>query len=147
MFDEYIVERDDYVGLGSGAFSFLDGCLYASTFSISDYLVKTDSGYTGTVGQLALSERDRMRYYLLLRLFSGTLEKSRAEARFDNRFQRTLWPEISLLQAVGAVRNPGPRLELTEKGHYLWVILMREFFTGVNNLRDQMRSSGNTDSR
>jgi coproporphyrinogen III oxidase-like Fe-S oxidoreductase len=139
MFDEYIAERDEYLGLGSGAFSYLDGSLYASTFSIPHYLALVDSGTSGTVGELKLNERDRMRYFLLLRLFSGGLEKSHAEARFADRFQRTLWPEISLLQALGAVRDRGEQLELTEKGRYLWVVLMREFFTGVNNLRDQMR--------
>ena len=30
-------------------------------------------------------------------------------------------------------------LELTEAGQYLCVLLMREFFIGVNNFRDQMR--------
>jgi len=139
MFDEYIAERDEYLGLGSGAFSYLDGSLYASTFSIPHYLALVDSGTCGTVGQLKLNERDRMRYFLLLRLFSGSLEKSHAEDHFADRFQRTLWPEISLLHALGAVRDRGERLELTEKGRYLWVVLMREFFTGVNSLRDQMR--------
>jgi len=139
MFDEYIAERDEYVGLGSGAFSFLDGSLFANTFFIPHYRQLVDAGGTGTFGRLTLHERDRMRYYLLLRLFGGPLDKSRAEARFDGRFQRTLWPEITLLQTLGALRNTGQSLVLTDSGRYLWVVLMREFFTGVNNLRDQMR--------
>ena len=31
------------------------------------------------------------------------------------------------------------RIALTESGHYLWVVMMREFFTGVGSLRDSMR--------
>ena len=139
MFDEYIVEREEYLGLGSGAFSYLQGSLYASTFSIGHYERLVASGATGTFGRLDLSERDRMRYYLLLRLFSGTLDRRDAEARFDGRFQRTLWPELTLLKTVGAVTSSGVQLALTRRGYYLWVMLMREFFTGVNNLRDQMR--------
>ena len=30
---------------------------------------------------------------------------------------------------------------LTEKGSYIFVVLMREFFTGINTLREQMKHS------
>jgi len=33
----------------------------------------------------------------------------------------------------------GRDLCLTEAGYYLWVVLMREFFSGVNGFRDDMR--------
>lgn len=139
MFDEYIVERDEYLGLGSGSFSYLAGKLYSSTFSINHYVRLLEAGKTGTFGRLDMSERDQMRYHLLMQLFSGSLDKTAAEERFGGRFQRTLWPELTMLQTIGAVRNAGVQLTLTESGYYLWVMLMREFFTGVNNLRDQMR--------
>jgi coproporphyrinogen III oxidase-like Fe-S oxidoreductase len=139
MFDEYIVERDEYVGLGSGSFSYLSGSLYASTFSINHYLRLLEAGKTGTFGRLDMTERDQMRYYLLMQLFSGSLDKAAAEERFDGRFQRRLWPELTTLQTIGAVSDKGVQLALTERGYYLWVMMMREFFTGVNNLRDQMR--------
>ena len=44
MIDEYVVDQDDYLGLGSGAFSYLHGSLYASTFSIEHYLSLVESG-------------------------------------------------------------------------------------------------------
>lgn len=139
LFDEYIVERDEYLGLGSGAFSYLDGRLYSSTFSLNHYVQLTTVGKTGTFGQLEMTDRDQMRYYLLMQLFGGSLDKTGAEERFGGKFQRTLWPELTLLQSLGAVQNNESKFVLTESGYYLWVMLMREFFTGVNNLRDQMR--------
>ncbi len=139
LFDEYIVEREEYLGLGSGSFSYLGGKLYSSTFSINHYLRLVQAGKTGTFGCLDMTDRDQMRYYLLMQLFSGSLDKAAAEERFDGRFQRTLWPELTMLQTIGAVRNAGVQLTLTERGYYIWVMLMRNFFTGVNNLRDQMR--------
>ena len=139
MVDEYIVDRDEYVGLGSGSFSYLDGSLLASTFSINHYKRLVAPGKTGTTGRRAMSERDRMRYYLLMRLFGGTLDLPAADRRFGGRFLRVLWPELLALRASGAVRKSGGRLSLTESGQYLWVMMMREFFTGVNALREQMR--------
>lgn len=139
MFDEYIVDREEYVGLGSGAFSYLDGGLYASTFSIDHYRQLVAEGKTGTVRRRQMTERERMRYYLLMQLFGGALDKRRAEALFAGRFQRQLAIELAALFAYGAIRQSEHEILLTERGYYLWVTFMREFFTGVNSLRDQMR--------
>lgn len=139
MFDEYIVENEEYVGLGSGAFSYLQGSLFASTFSINHYLRLVDAGKTGTTGRRDISRREQMRYYLLMRLFGGSLDLAAADYRFDGEFQRTLWPELAVLRMTRAISDSGDTLTLTEYGNYLWVMMMREFFTGVNNLRDEMR--------
>jgi hypothetical protein len=80
-----------------------------------------------------------MAYYLLMRLFSGSLNKAAAEKRFGGRFHKGLWIELAGLRAIRAIVDTGDTLKLTERGYYLWVVMMREFFTGVNTLRDNMR--------
>jgi coproporphyrinogen III oxidase-like Fe-S oxidoreductase len=139
MFDEYIVDNEEYVGLGSGAFSYLQGSLFASTFSINHYLRLVNAGNTGTVRRRNMTQRDQIRYYLLMRLFGGSLNLAAAEARFGGRFQRTLWPEIAALHTMGAIWELDGEMRLTENGYYLWVMMMREFFIGVNDLRAAMR--------
>ena len=44
MIDEYIVDYEDYVGIGSGAFSFLEGALYVNTFSLQAYSERIVAG-------------------------------------------------------------------------------------------------------
>ena len=139
LFDEYIIEHDEYVGLGSGSFSYLKGQLFANTFSINRYCRRIASGRSGVVQRRPLGERDQMRYYLLMKLFSGALDLDAAEQRFGARFRRVLWPEMTVLRAVGAATRDGGRLRLTDRGYYLWVVMMREFFAGVSDLRDAMR--------
>lgn len=139
LFDEYIVDHEQYVGLGSGAFSYLDGSVYASTFSLNHYVRLVAGGVTATAQRRSMSDRDQMRYYLLMQLFTGSLDVSVAENRFAGRFRRTLWPELTALRLIGALRDGDGRLVLTERGFYLWVVMMREFFTGVGSLRDDMR--------
>jgi coproporphyrinogen III oxidase-like Fe-S oxidoreductase len=141
MFDEYIVNREEYLGLGSGAFSYLQGSLFASTFSISEYRRLVTQGKTATVRRRAMSAHDQMRYYLLMRLFGGALDLKEAECRFDNAFQRSLWRELGALRTIGAIRRSDDEIVLTERGHYLWVVLMREFFSGINRLREQLKHS------
>ena len=139
LVDEYIVDHDEYVGLGSGAFSYLQGSLYASTFSLNHYAQLVASGGTGMTQSRFLSERDRMRYYLLMRLFSGSLDLAAAQDRFDGRFEKTLRQELAALRLIGAVRADDKTILLTESGYYLWVMMMRNFFSGVSDLRDEMR--------
>jgi coproporphyrinogen III oxidase-like Fe-S oxidoreductase len=139
LVDEYIADYDEYVGLGSGAFSYLQGSLYASTFSLNHYARLVAAGKAGLTLRRQLSERDRMRYYLLMRLFAGSLELDTAQQKFDGRFKRRLRPELAALRLIGAIRSDGTTLRLTESGYYLWVMMMRGFFSGVSTLRDEMR--------
>lgn len=139
MVDEYITEHEEYLGLGSGAFSYLAGAFYASTFSINHYLSLIESGRSGIMRRSGLSRREQMRYYLLMQLFGGSLDLEAAEKRFDDQFCRDLRAELAALRIIQAARGSGATLCLTERGYYLWVIMMREFFSGVNKFREQMR--------
>lgn len=139
MLDEYIVKHDEYLGLGSGSFSYLDRGMYANTFSINHYLRLIEAGKGSCVRHRHMSGREQMRYYLLMRLFGGTLDKAAAEDRFDGRFQRMLRRELTGLRMIGAITESKDTIGLTESGYYLWVVMMQEFFSGVNNFRDDMR--------
>lgn len=139
MIDEYITDNDDYVGLGSGAFSYLNGSFYATSFSIRRYIALVNRGFSGLVKRRQMTVREQMRYFLLMRLFGGQLNLDDAEARFAGQFERAMQKEIWFLLLTGSVRRHGNAMELTESGQYLCVLLMREFFIGVNNFRDQMR--------
>jgi coproporphyrinogen III oxidase-like Fe-S oxidoreductase len=139
LVDEYIVDHYEYVGLGSGAFSYLQGSLYASTFSLNHYGRLVARGRTGLTLRRKMNERDRMRYYLLMRLFAGSLNLDVAQEKFDGRFRNQLWPELAALRLFGVTKPDGATLRLTERGYYLWVMMMRDFFSSVSDLRDEMR--------
>ena len=49
--DEYIAEADYYVGVGSGAFSFVDGALYTTTFSLDTYARRIGQGALQTASR------------------------------------------------------------------------------------------------
>jgi len=49
MIDEYIVDYPEYVGIGSGAMSFLDGTMYGNTFSLGEYGRRIESGKMAVV--------------------------------------------------------------------------------------------------
>ena len=74
-----------------------------------------------------------------MKLFSTELPKTFFETDQGRRFKRELWPELTLLRLIGAVRDEPDRLVLTDQGRYLWVMAMREFFIAVDTMRDVCR--------
>ncbi len=141
MIDEYIVDYDEYVGVGSGSFGYVHGTCFANTFSIPDYIDRVRAGKFPLMARKGFSSIEQARYYFMMTLFGASLDLEKAEKAFDGAFSKTLWKELFGFRIVGAIRNSGKKLFLTRKGLYLWVVMMREFFTGVNNFRDICRST------
>jgi coproporphyrinogen III oxidase-like Fe-S oxidoreductase len=140
MIDEYVVEHDQYAGLGSGSFGYARGVIYANTFAIPEYVERISRGELPVVASRTFSKAERVRYDFLMRLFGGELDLQELATRYGRGVRRLLWKELAFLRATGAVRPGGSgrsTLALTARGYYFWVILMREFFTGVNNFREQ----------
>jgi len=137
--DEYIVGASNYVGLGSGAFSYVDGVVYATTFSLQAYVERIDRGLTGVTGQRRMGVREAMRYDLLVRLFGLSMSKDWVRARYGTRFERTLRPELLGLKVLGAVAEDERGWSLTPRGMFLWVRMMSAFFESVDEFREQMR--------
>ena len=139
MIDEYLVNHDDYVGVGSGAFSYLGGVTASTTFSIRGYIKQAGADRSPIVRTRRLNAVERMRYDFLVKLFGLNLDIDVIEAKHQGRFQKTLWKEILSLRLIGALRDTGDRLEVTDSGMYLWLVMMREFLNSVNMLRAIMR--------
>lgn len=148
MIDEYIVDYEDYVGIGSGAFSFLEGSLYVNTFSLREYGERISAGLTGFTQKRVFTRGDLMRYRFLMSLFGLSLSKRAFEADFGVPIERGLPLEMAFMRASGAFAvDNSEQLVLTEKGRYLLVVMMREFFISVNGLRDQARDAISGDER
>ena len=140
--DEYIVNREEYAGLGSGSFSYLGGRMYANTFSLPQYIQLLGRGAWPVAAERRFSLRDRLRYDFLMKLFGGHLDLAELESRYGPGTERKLNPEIAFFRLMGALRREGRTLVLTEEGYYVWVVLMREFFAGLNRLRAACRAAG-----
>lgn len=137
--DEYIVEAEDYVGLGSGAFSYVGGTMYASTFSLHSYIDRIGRGLTGITGHRPLSPVEQMKQTFLMRMFGLKLDKAWVRERYGKRFERALWPTLTAFKLIGAVEEDATSYRLTDRGMYDWVLMMSAFFESVNAFREQMR--------
>lgn len=143
--DEYIAVSDHYVGVGSGAFSYLDGTLHATSFSLPAYIDRVERGRTGITSRHRLSPTERMRYTLLVRFFALGLDRDRVLAQHGAAFFRRLWPEIRSMELLGAAVREPQGWRLTEKGMFWLMLMMSAFFESVNAYRDAMRAQAGYD--
>ena len=142
MIDEYVVKYEEYPAIGSGGITYLDGKLYVNTFSLREYGEAIEEGRMSIMGRVDFNIHDRMRYRFLMQLFGLRLDKLQWERDFGMTVENGLPAEMAFMKAAGAFATDTPEeLTLTPKGRYLVVAMMRQFFIGVNNLRDQARAA------
>jgi coproporphyrinogen III oxidase-like Fe-S oxidoreductase len=139
LVDEYVVEFEEYAGLGSGAIGYLYGTCYSNTFDIEKYISSLEKDKLPIQASRTFDLHDQMSYDFLMKLFSTKLDILAMQKKYDGKFLKTMWKEIAAFEIVRAFRYFPPHLHLTPYGRYLWVIMMREFFIAVNNFRDYCR--------
>jgi hypothetical protein len=139
LIDEYIVASEEYAGLGSGSFGYLRGTIYANTFSIPAYIESLSRGRLPVLAARRFSLSEQLRYDFLMKMFGGSLDLGHLDKKYGASVKRKLWKELLFFRLNRAVeRRPGPPrvIRLSRRGYYFLVILMREFFAGVNNFRE-----------
>jgi coproporphyrinogen III oxidase-like Fe-S oxidoreductase len=148
IIDEYIVDYDEYAGLGSGSIGYLEGTCYANAFDIKKYIEQVSKGNLPLMASRTFSLKDQIRYDFLMKLFGMKLELPAMEEKYGRALYRHLWVDMVAFILAGRLRYRVPYLHLTNRGCYSWVVMMREFFISVNNFRDFCRAqaAGNVGS-
>ena len=141
MIDEYIVGYEEYPAIGSGGLSYLDGSLYVNTFSLGEYNRAIEAGHMSVAGRTEFAKWDRMRYRFMMQLFGLRLDKKQWERDFGCSVLKGLPSEYAFFKLAGAIGyEDDSEIRLSPRGRYLLVALMREFFIGVNRVRDEARA-------
>jgi coproporphyrinogen III oxidase-like Fe-S oxidoreductase len=142
MIDEYIVDYPEYVGVGSGALSYLNDTVYGNTFSLGEYHARIDAGQMGVVKRgTPYGYFGRMRYRFVTDLFGLRLDKRKFRRDFGLPVEIGLGAELAFLAAVGGIAKIDAReVRLTDKGRYLLLVMMRETLALSNDARDRARA-------
>jgi coproporphyrinogen III oxidase-like Fe-S oxidoreductase len=134
--DEYIIDYDDYVGVGAGSVGFLNGDFLVNTFSLEKYDELISAGKLPIVSWRRLSEREHLRYYMLTKLFGTSLDPDKFHQRFNAEVEHKLWWELTFFKMFGLVRS-GKQIEVTPNGMYAVCLMQKEFFAALNTLRER----------
>lgn len=141
-FDEYVVDHDEYLGVGSGAFSFLGSSLYVNTFSLLRYNERIKAGMTGVERRRNFDKHAVLQYRLLLGLFSARLSRKYFREVHGVDLDKALFKEMLGLRIAGAIKdNPEDpdNLIVTDAGKFLGLVMMKAFYSGMDNVRAELR--------
>lgn len=125
IIDEYVIERSEYVGIGSGAFSFIGDTLYVNTFSLPEYKELLSQERLPITHVTSFPPRAIRQYRMMVELF-GLKPSSSKHLFIENIF----------LKLFGIYKKD----KITPKGRYLFSVMMREFYNGMDYVRETMRS-------
>ncbi len=140
IFDEYVVDNDEYVGIGSGSFSFLNGTLYVNTFSLKDYAHKINSGNMGVARERKYSKKAQLQYRLMVELFGGKASGKDFKEKYDSNLELDLFKELVFLRLTGNIDKKGEDYYPTTQGKYLFLSMMKEFYIGMDRVREESRA-------
>jgi coproporphyrinogen III oxidase-like Fe-S oxidoreductase len=135
MIDEYIIDFDDYIGIGAGSVSILNGNFFVNSFALQRYESFLEQNRLPVIGIRTLTERENQRYYLLTKLFGMEVEAEKFFHRFNASMEKKLAIELLFFKTFGLVEGK-EKLRVTPRGMYPVSVMMREFFAALNGLRE-----------
>jgi len=125
VFDEYVVDYSDYLGLGSGAFSFLDGTLYVNTFSLKRYKESVENNALSIERYRKYSPFMQKSYRNMLTLFSGNTNGL-------STFEKQTAKLLGMMDSKGG---------MSDFGYFVLLGMMKEFYIGMDFVRERSRAS------
>ena len=142
MIDEYIIDYDDYIGVGAGSVSFLGGDFLVNSFSLDGYHRLISEGRLPIVRMRHLSATEHYRYYMLTRFFGMGFNTMQFKQRFGADIHLKLWAELLFFKTAGIIKEQDGLISVTRNGMYPVGAMMKEFFASLNTLREYCIESG-----
>ncbi len=145
--DEYVSIHSEYVGAGSGAFSFLGGELLINAFDLGHYADLIEQKKSANIASVGFERKEILRYIFLTQIFSGELNVDKFNASLNCNLEKTLRAELLGLKLAKALTKEGKTLKCTDFGRYLFVVLMKDFYVGMDLVRAVFRDGARLENR
>lgn len=120
--------QKEYVGVGAGASSYIDGMRYTNEADLEKYIELVDETFSQRYIEEKQNMEDKLREYIILRLrLIEGLNISDINLKFDINFEEFFKKEINNLKNNGLIEIQDGNLKLTEKGLDFANVVWREF--------------------
>ncbi|MDA7848111.1 coproporphyrinogen III oxidase family protein [Sulfurospirillum sp.] len=135
MSDEYIGSNAEYIGIGSGAFSFLGNTLYINAFNLKQYETLINSNNQATIAKCDFDLKNKIKYQFLTCLFNGPINISIFNKSLDIDIEQILKKELFLMKKLNTIYIKNKIIYPTKFGNYINVVLMSQFYSGIDKIR------------
>lgn len=134
--DEYVVHYPEYVGIGSGAFSFLNNHLYVNAYDLDEYSAKVQQNQHSIIASSqSFSHKQHIQYAFLVQLFSGKVDIGYFNERFNISLEKILRSELWWLERNQAIVKDSKTISTTLFGDFLCLTMMKTFYSQMDNVR------------
>jgi coproporphyrinogen III oxidase-like Fe-S oxidoreductase len=120
------VTRDNYIGLGAGAGSYIPGAFYLNTFSVREYVRACLNNILPIALKMDFTESMARYYWLYWRLYDTYIPKkqlSELPGAEDKKIRWSLW----LAKILSLYEEDAEQICLTERGAF-WLHLLQNYF-------------------
>lgn len=128
---DYLSRAQDYVGVGLGALSYLEGTRHVTCRSLAEYERRIAAGLTAVVGRRELSARQRTRHEVLMRL--AGLGHEDPQPCVGEEQCRIVRAELRVWAALGAARRTARGWEPTVRGRVWLGLLLTELLGAASD--------------
>lgn len=139
--DEYVSSHHNYVGVGSGAFSFLDNELLINAFDLNSYERLVWERKNANIARATFDKKEILKYLFLTEIFSGKILIDKFNNFIQCDLQKDLYFEIMALKKSGAIKINNNEIITTSFGKYLFLTMMKDFYTGCDLIRAIFRNN------
>ncbi|MBE0492501.1 MAG: coproporphyrinogen III oxidase family protein [Sulfurospirillum sp.] len=139
--DEYVGAHEEYIGVGSGAFSFLGGNLFVNAFDLEEYASLVSKRSHAIIAQSSFAQKDQLKYHFLTWLFNGTINIQNFEKTFGTVMKKSLKFELAMLKLTKSIKIEDGVITTTAFGDYLALCMMKEFYSGMDTVRAMFRQN------
>ncbi len=137
--DEYVSTHDEYIGVGSGAFSYLDGKLFINAFDLKEYEENIITRKDALMAKSEFENINKIEYAMLSTLFGGKLNIKEFNKLYNVDLEKLLRKELYLVKKLDVIRIEEGIIYPTQFGEYLLVIMMASFYSGMDKVRAMFR--------
>lgn len=109
-------EFEEFIGIGSNAWSLIDNFFYLNTSSLKEYIKFLNKGELPIKKGTALSSEKLMKLWFMRKLYNIRVNKKQFYNRFKADIDHELRQIITPLRLLGVIRSKNGYIELTRKG-------------------------------
>jgi len=137
--NKYVLDGEDCLGVGSGAFGRFGEQFRISSFDIGDYIELIKQQRSGTCYIKPLKTNALLQHHLMIMMGHGRLDNGVFKAHTGKSLWQSFPLEMSYLLGAGAIRKQGDNYTTTEQGQFIALKMFTGFLSGMDYLREQAR--------
>jgi len=135
MSDEYVSQHSEYIGIGSGAFSHLKNKLYVNAYNLEEYALLINKRTHTVIASSQFSSKKLIQYHFLTWLFEGSVDIKKFDIAFNTSLKKELVSELYMLKKTNSILIKNDKIYTTKFGKYLSLVMMKEFYSGMDKIR------------